>query len=124
MCETFDYTDSTSTSFAIDNSSPTADGFADGSFINIIRYLVVFNEDYKLKRPYIISIINNENGFILTNEELNVHVFGTDLVEALKEFETVHIELYNSYINEDIENLTEDAIELRKNLDESLEKLS
>ena len=87
---------------------------------NIIK---ISNHLYKFIDPFIYSIQKKEGEVITRNEYFNIFGYGETLEEAEEDlFEYVN-ELWESYVEEDDENLDDSAIKLKNNLLRTIRKI-
>ncbi len=77
-------------------------------------------ERLRLKKPITIRLSYDKGIWCLENEELELFGCGKTLDEAFEDFKTVFESLVESYILEKDENLSDDALKLKKKLLEFL----
>ena len=88
------------------------------AFVSPIILTNLSVKNFFLKHEIQINVDKEANGYILSNENLNVHVFGKTLLSAQSEWETILIDLYLSYRDTPDDQLTVNGKELKDRLHE------
>ncbi len=79
--------------------------------------IIVFNEvKYELSKKLECKVVFEENYYLISNDELNINVWGQTRYEAEEAFSFSFYSLYQNYAKQPDENLTEDAKILKEKL--------
>jgi len=79
--------------------------------------IIVFNEvKYELSKKLECKVIFEENNYLISNDELNLSVWGQTRNEAEEAFSFSFHSLFQNYAKQSDENLTEDAKILKEKL--------
>ncbi|MCK5773201.1 MAG: hypothetical protein KAH57_05385 [Thermoplasmata archaeon] len=83
----------------------------------IKRHRIVSEEfDMKLKNPLFLTLDYHEDQWIMTNDKLSIHSQHKDYQNCLKEAEDEFAFIFNEYINTPDNELTKDALQLKRYL--------
>lgn len=80
------------------------------------------NQQFVLKHPIEIKVESEHKGYIFSNDDLNVYVFGESWKETLDEWEQVLIDSYCFFHNTPDDQLTTGAKILKEHLEAAIEK--
>lgn len=77
---------------------------------------------FRMLIPIAIAVSTEADGYLLSNDELNVHAFGKSMDETRRTWERALVDLYCSYRDTPDEQLTPAALTLKKRFQSSIEE--